>query len=471
MTGKTIQSIAGAIILDNEVGLLNYSIPILVVCKSGLKYQWVTDGINKFTDATSIVIDGTKAKRKKLYADIKKSKAYEYVVIGYETLREDIELLKLIDVGLVISDEAHKVRNHETQANKAMCKLKAQYKFFLTGSPISGEPDGMFGLGGIGNKKFFGEWKSFKDKFLEFEKTRYGLDKVGCKNLDILKEDIDKVALRRTDKEIAMQMPKIISQNIDITMSPVQIAIDEQIKQDCEFLNNRLENVMNTRDPVKRVQEKQQIEGALKGMMNLRVGAADSPELFQLSHSPAVRNKYGAMVSPINNKSGKLEFLKDHVKEIIDSGNKVVIFTKFETMVRIMQRELSKIKGIGEIATFTGQMNSKEKENSRIRFKTSSICNIFIATNAGAEGLNLQEARYLINYDLDWDIGINDQRNKRIRRLDSQFDKVFVYNYIAIDSADELVLESNKRKQDLFDFLIENTATKSAQMSNIMNNF
>ena len=385
-TGKTLMSIAGAMILNNEMNLLKYTIPILVVCKSGLKYQWVTDGINKFTDATSIVIDGTKAKRKKIYDSIKKMKPYEYVVIGYETLREDAELLKNIDIGLIISDEAHKVRNHETQANKAMCKLKAEYKFFLTGSPISGEPDGMFGLGTIGDKKFFGTWNKFKDKFLVFEKTRYGLDKVGCKNLDILKEDIDKVSLRRTDKEIAMQMPKIISQDIKIEMSGIQRAIDEAIQQDCHTLNLRLETVMSTKDPVKRTQERQQLEGALKGMMNLRVGAADSPELFQLSNSPAVRNKYGAMVNQFNNKSGKLEYLKEHVKEIVESGNKVVIFTKFETMVRIMFRELSKIKNIGDIATFTGQMSALDKENSRIKFKTSSTCNIFIATNAGAEG-------------------------------------------------------------------------------------
>lgn len=99
--GKTIQAIGASLILDNDVDLLSHDIPILVICKSSLKYQWVTDGIDKFTNAKSLVIDGSKVKRGKLYNSLKKSKV-EYVITGYELVLKDVDILSKLDIGLVI---------------------------------------------------------------------------------------------------------------------------------------------------------------------------------------------------------------------------------------------------------------------------------------------------------------------------------------------------------------------------------
>ena len=466
-TGKTIQSVAASIILGAHINLNKYVIPILVVCKSGLKYQWETDGINKFTDATSIVIDGTKTKRTKQYNEIKNNPGkYAYIIVGYETVRQDIDILSKMEIGLIIADEAHKIRNRVTKANDACSKLKAKFYFFLTGSPIGSRPDEIFGLGKVGNPKYFGTWKAYSDEFVIYKYTQFGPEIRGVKNLERLRNMIDKVSIRRTDKEVDMQMPKIIQQDILVNLTPVQKAIDIAIQEKSEKLNSMMDAVMKIQDVDKRKAEKLKLDGAIQGILALRIGCADTPELFTLSNSMAVKNTYGVMATDF--KSGKLDYLMEHVQEIMDSGQKVVIFSKFETMVRILARELDKISGI---CTYTGKMNARQKEDSRIKFKTNSNFNIFIATNAGAEGLNLQEARYLINYDLDWDISINDQRNKRIRRLDSTFDKVFVYNYIARDSADEVVLSALKKKQDLFDYLIENNDAKSNQMKQIMTGY
>lgn len=467
-TGKTITSIAASIILNSEINLNNYEIPNLVICKSGLKFQWVTDGIDKFTNETSIVIDGGKKKRRKLYDSIKKNPGtYKYVIVGYETIRNDIDILKDFKIGLVISDEAHKIRNRKTKVNTACAKLKAQYYFFLTGSPINGEPDGIFGLSKVGNPKFLGTWTSFEKEYIRYRRTKYGVDKF-YKNLDKLTDKTNDISIRRTDKEIDLQLPKIMSHDVYIDMSPQQIMIDEIIIKDFQCIQAQLNNISCIRDLEKRKEIKNKLEGSVKGLMALRVGAADSPELFILSHSAMVRNKYGSLVT--NLKSGKIDYLKEQVSEILDSGHKVVIFTKFETMVRILHRELSKMN-LCEIAMFTGKMNARQKEESRIRFKTRSDCNIFISTNAGAEGLNLQEAKYLINLDLDWDVGINDQRNKRIRRLDSSFDRVFVTNYISRYSADELVLKALENKKDVIDCLIENNSLQTQQMKQAMSRF
>lgn len=473
-TGKTIQSVTAGKIIDQQYNLDQFTLPILVVCKSSLKYQWVTDGVNKFTNDSSLVIDGTKKKRDKLYDEIMSYPGrIKYVIVGYETVREDIDVLSKIDVGLTIFDEAHKIRNRETKANQACRDIHSKFSFFLTGSPISKDPAEMFGLGIVGNKKFFGTWKSFQEDYITAVRTQYGIDYF-YRNLDTLRDKIDSVALRRTEVEIDMEMPTIIEQNIYVDMSKVQIAIDEEImKRNADLQNELLEIGNSSKISEKDKLRREGIEAQLKGLMALRVGCADSAELFSLSTSAQIRKTYGEMAKK-DGLSPKLKQLIEHVTEIVDSGHKVVIFTKFETMTRIIQKELSKIK-VGEsnvgVVLFTGKMNAKEKEEARIKFKTSTNYQVFCGTNAAAEGLNLQEARYLINFDLDWDIGINDQRNKRIRRLDSQFKRVFVYNYIAKGSADELVLKALENKQQLFDYLVNNNALQSEQMKQAMSGY
>lgn len=473
-TGKTIQSITAGKIIDQQVGLDQFTIPILVVCKSSLKYQWVTDGVNKFTDDSSIVIDGTKKKRKKLYDEIMSYPGrIKYVIVGYETVREDIDILEQIDIGLAIFDEAHKIRNRETKANKACRNIKSKYTFFLTGSPISKDPSEIFGLGVVGNKKFFGTWKQFQEDYITAVRGQYGMEYF-YHDLDDLRSKIDTIALRRTEVEIDMDMPTIIEQNIFVEMSKIQQQIDEDIMNRNADLQNELLSIGNSSKISQEDKERREkIEAQLKGLMALRVGCADSAELFALSNSAQIRGTYGEMAKK-DKTSPKLSQLIEHVQEIVDSGHKVVIFTKFETMTRIIQQHLSKLKvgsdNVG-VVLFTGKMDAKAKEDARIRFKTRSDCHVFCGTNAAAEGLNLQEARYLINFDLDWDIGINDQRNKRIRRLDSQFKRVYVYNYIAQGSADELVLKALENKQQLFDYLIANNQEQSKQMKIAMGGY
>lgn len=464
-TGKTLMSIYAALILDKEVDLLKHTIPILVVAKSGLKYQWVSDGVDKFTSATSIIIDGVKAKRKKQYDYIKKNPgAYEYVIMGYETLREDSDIISKMDIGLVISDEAHKVKNRTTKVNKSMRPLNAEYYFFLTGTPISKDPSDIYGLALIGNDKYFGTWKDFMAEYATSVKTQYGVDYF-YHNLDKLNDKINDIAIRRTEQEIDMQMPKIVESEVRLKPTKCQKEIDDKIIEDLQQATEEIVALSLKPKTPENIEKSEKLKGSLKGLVALRVGCADTPELFKRSSSKSVVKKYGSLS---DDQSPKIDYLKEHVAEIVSSGNKVVIFTKFETMTRIIERELNKITGC---VLFTGKMNAKEKETARLKFKTDSSFNVFIGTNSAAEGINLQEAKYLINFDLDWDRGINDQRNKRIRRLDSQFDRVFVYNYIVEGTADEMVLKVLSEKQDLFDYLVSNNEAQSKQMRDAMKAF
>ena len=459
---KTAQAIAAVKILEQQHDLSQYDIPVLVVCKASLKYQWQNEGVQKFTAYDSTVIDGTPKKRKDLYDNLSSM----FVLMNYELVNKDIDTLEKLSIGVLVCDEAHKIRNYSTLTNKQCRKLNAKYKIFLTGSPVGSKPDEIFGICTIGNKSILGNWGDFSKRYIV--KGFYHNEILGYRNLDSLKGIIDQISLRRTEKEVALQLPEIVGpQLIELPMTRTQTIIDSQLKDELTRQYYNLETAMKQTDPARRQELLAKADNAIKMLMTIRQGVADCPELILMSNSQAIKDKYGPMVA--DTKSAKLDYLIDHLTEIRDGGNQAVVFTKYETMTRIILRELEKA-GISALS-FTGRHNAKQKEAAKTEFKANPNITALVSTNAGAEGLNLENSRYLINYDLDWDISINDQRNKRIRRLDSAFGTVFVFNYMCVDSVDYTVLDANARKQALFDILIENNTQQSDAIKQAISQF
>ena len=463
--GKTVQAIGAVKILKQQHDLSQYDIPVLVVCKSSLKYQWQADGIKKFTNYDSVVIDGTPKKRKDQYNNLNGS---IFVITNYELIIKDIEILENLSIGITIFDEAHKIRNHQTLTNKQCRRLNAEYKIFLTGSPVSSKPDEIFGICTVGNKDILGGWSNFARKHIV--KGYYPNEILGYKNLDSLRGIVDQVSLRRTEREVAMELPRIVGpQLVELQMTQTQRIIDNKLKEELQIHYQTIESAEKDKDidPEKKQELLNTTDNYIKMLMTIRQSVADSPELILMSKSPAVKDKYADLVK--DTKSNKLDYLIDHLNDIRDSGNQAVVFSKYETMTRIIQRELTKAKI--KVLTFTGKHNTKQKEAIRTAFKNNPDITALVCTNAGAEGLSLENARYLINFDTDWDISVNDQRNKRIRRLDSPYGTVFVFNYMCIDSVDYNVMDANARKQALFDVLIENNDQQSDAIKRAMSKF
>lgn len=370
-------------ILDREFDFDRYDIPILIVAKSGLKYQWVADGIQKFTDERCVVIDGDTKERMALYDDLK-LEYYKYVITSYELIMNDITTLSKLKIGLIIWDEAHKIRNHRAEKNKASKKLNTKFNIFMTGSPLGNKVEELFGLVSVADPDYFGSYKDFCARHLLVRRGKYGPEVYGYKNLNEITGKIEKIAIRRTDKEVEMQMPKIMESNIEIEMSDTQKVLDDALLAEMDRLSQKAEEIAiyAQNDPAKYMPQLEALKGAIQGCIALRMGAADSPELFLMSKSKGVVNKYSQFVK--NNKSGKMDQLIDQILEIQSVGYKVVIFSLFETMVQIIMRELAKHK-IGAVC-FTGQMDAKQKEASRIAFKTQSYITCFVGTNSAAEG-------------------------------------------------------------------------------------
>lgn len=464
--GKTPQSIGGAEIMRAK-GLVD---KVLVVCLSPLKQQWADDGIEKFTDAKPLVIKGTPAQRKQLYAQIPDA---DYVIMNYEMVLQDNDLLLEMQKNgqfpfdLVIFDEAHKMKNRLAKTNIAASKLKIKYKFFLSGTPLMNKPEEIYGLFQVANPAVFGKFMQFKKRYLNYQFNGSFPDLVGYKNLDEIREKFGQYFLRRTNKEVEIDLPDMTEKNEYVEMTPFQKKLDQELQEAHERANNR---VLAARKQGLSKEEMAKIEGAARSSFGMRIALADAPELFTMSASESVRDKYGEYVE--NTKGGmaspKLERLLDIVEELVDNGEKVVIFTQFKRMARILYREIRK-RANTKVVAYYGGLDEEERDKRLKAFKTRNDCQVFVSTESGSTGLNLQVAKYLINYDLPWTPAIWEQRKGRIRRIGSVHNKVKIINLLLRGSIDETMYATLEKKQDIFNALIENDSRQSKRLTKLSN--
>lgn len=432
--GKTVQAIATSLYFNLD--------KILIISPKSIRTQWKSE-IKKFTGIENCtIISGTKKKRDKLYNNYKDG----YCIVNYHTVMNDYDELFKKKFDMIILDEAHKVSCRTGIINTAIKKVcsNSTYLLFLTGTPIMSTPESLYGLLQLANlSSQFGKWTEFKKEYIVYDLTKRYCPIVGYRNLDNLRRKIQHYIIRRTEHEVAIQLPDSINNKLILEMDSTQIKIQNKINQDIQDLLNKQNN---TKD--KKILDI--IEAKLKGLIAAQQAVANDPRLFNLSKSKTMIEQYGSMVPSTYKMSSKNEALI----ELIDSiDSKVIIFTKFERAVRLINEDLTKNK-ISSVM-YSGKIDNINRDKNVHSFQTDENIKVFITNDAGAEGLNLQVANYVINYDQPDTPAIKLQRAGRARRVGSKYDKVFIYDLISEDSRDQTVLNGLELKHNLFDSLIE----------------
>jgi len=454
--GKTPSSLGAAQKMIADGNIKN----VLIVCLNSLKGQWIREGINKFTYESSVMIDGTPKKRAKIIKDAQ-SQGIRYTVINYDLLRgPDLDAL-IGKYDLIICDEIHYAKNYKGVTNLAMCKLKPKYWMFLTGTPMMNRPDELFGIFQIADPKVFGKFSKFSKRFIKYAYTGRFNEFIGYRHLDELHDEVGEYILRRTAEEVEVDLPDVITSEFYVDPTPVQIALIKAIDEQMSELQVKVDALRQRG----KLDEADAMSKGMQGMLNLKIGASSSPELFTMSKSESVTKTYSSIVKR-DMSSPKLDLLKELVSEIVTQGDKIVIFTKFERMTQILRRELSKIT---KCLTYTGKYGIKEKDIIQEAFRNDTTVKILIGTEAMATGLNLEKGKYVINYDLPWGPATYTQRNGRIRRINSKFKKVFVYNLMTRETLDEAVYAAIKKKQNLANALYGNSESQSKALKELMN--
>jgi len=438
--GKSPTALGARLLLMQELGV--DELPTLIVSPVPVRRQWVVDAIPKFLGEQDVVeVRGDACSRQELY------ESDEIVVTNYEALLRDAPFVRR-RFGLVIFDECQRLKNRQGKTYKATADLLKRtpgvMKFFLTATPIMNDLEELYALFGLASPGFLGKVSEFRKRYIRMDYSPGYPRLVGYRYLEELSEKVMPYILRRTEEhpEVRQYLPRLVEENLYVDPSPLQRKLHDMLWDEwVELLRARSHGEYSEED-----------EARSRGLLVLMQGAADDPRLFLMSDSGLVK-PYLRVVGNHSSPSPKLLALEELVEDLVPQG-KVLIFTQFERMSRLIAGQLSRFRPL----LYTGK-NRCERDASLDRFRSDSGCRVLACTDAGGVGLNLQAARFVVNFDMPWSPGQLDQRYGRIKRFASLHSSVTAFNLITNDTIDIRIMQAQARKQDLFSAVIYSVVT------------
>ena len=281
--------------------------------------------------------------------------------------------------------------------------------------------------------------------------------------MDELRDIISSHIFVKTKKEISSQLPSTSSIPIRITLEPEQIAKHEEIMLELDDLNAKDYSIRSKCKSEKEAllnEELQQINGKIMALQTFAQELTDSPLLLLDSESDySKQHAEGLNIK----KNPKLDICLEIIDEVLESGEKICIFSKFERMQSILTDAINKKynskKDTVGIAYINGSLSSEDRyEEAYTKFRDNDFYKVLLCSDAGAEGLNLSKCKYMIEYELATSYAIQTQRQGRLERADSIHDNVFIYQLIANDSWDTIQEKIIEKKEGFDNNLIKNIA-------------
>jgi SNF2 family DNA or RNA helicase len=441
----------------------------LVVCLSSLKYQWASQ-IKRFTDGANVlVVDGTPKQRQNQYSTMGEN---DYVIMNYEQVVKDWGLLHKFRFTAVVIDEATAIKSFKSKRSKIIKHLEGDYKFALTGTPVeNGKAEELFSIMQFVDSKVLGSYPSFEAKYI-VRNYFGGVDRY--KNLEQLNSRLSAACVRKRQKDpdVSPYLPTTIMAEpilvpLDSASKKLYNSISTELLADLDEAAywmdqgfNIFANYIPDDGPLDELRGR--IMPKLLAMRQLcsHPGLLDtSANLFINSRLGTEGSSYAADLKlsdrlPKNIKTPKLDVLKETVDNFLglDPNNKVVIFSSFVNMTNIITAELSEYKAV----VYNGTMNAKEKENAKVNFQTDPSIRVLVSSDAGGYGVDLPQANLLINYDLPWNAGLALQRNGRIQRASSTWEKVVIQDILIAGSIEERQYEMLQQKMSVANAIVDN---------------
>ena len=413
--GKTIQAIAACALLQR----LGKASRVLVVTPASLKSEW-EEQIQRFTKLSYRLVFGTRKTRLALYA----SPAF-FTITNYEqVVRDGLDINRTLRSDVVILDEAQRIKNWTTKTAQAVKRLESRYAFVLTGTPIENRIDDLYSLMDFLNPGVLGPLFRFNREFYELDDRGRP---VGYRNLDQLHARVRPFMLRRRKSDVETELPDRTDQMFLVPLSNEQ----KNRYLDHEAQMARLASIAKRRPLTPQESEKLLRELAMMRMV------CDTNYILD----PKER------ACP---KLAELEKILEECRENTDV--KVLIFSEWERMLELIQ-ELCKRLRLG-YAVHTGSVPQLRRRAEIQRFKNDPGCRVFLSTDSGSTGLNLQSASVVINCDLPWNPARLEQRISRAWRK-HQTRPVTVIHLVSEGTIEQKLVGTLKTKQDLAEGVLD----------------
>ncbi len=409
--GKTIQAIT---LMQSRAALG----PQLVIMPTNVLMNWQQE-LTRFAPALTIK-NFNQGDRKSI---IESCESGDVVICTYGLLVTEIELLIKKTWTTIVLDEAHSIKNRDTQTSKGAMQLKGDFRLMLTGTPLQNHLSEIWNLFQFANPGLLGTFQQFTDRFiLPIERDH------DTSRQKILKNMLTPFMLRRTKEDVLNELPE----KTEITLR-VELSDDEQALYD----NLRQTAIANLEDDSK---------NSLRAL-------AEITKLRQAACNPR-------LVDPkLTLQSSKMAAFLNLVTQLRQGGHRALVFSQFTSHLALVREELDKINASDNAGPLRylyldGGTPAQERDRLVKAFQTGDEPLFLISLKAGGVGLNLTAADYVIHLDPWWNPAIEDQASDRAHRI-GQERPVTVYRMIAAGTIEEKIIRLHQNKRSLADALLQ----------------
>ncbi|PTY03526.1 hypothetical protein DB346_06530 [Verrucomicrobia bacterium LW23] len=418
--GKTLQMLAFLQQLLAKAGG-----NVLIVCPTSLVHNWRQEA-ERFTPGLRVlVVEG--AGRASLWSAVEKA---DLVVTSYALLRRDIERYTGLEFTAVVLDEAQHIKNRSSLNAQSAKALRAKLRYVLTGTPLENSLQDLWSIYDFLLPNYLGTSKDFKERY----ETPIARDKDEAA-AQRLRQRLRPFFLRRTKKEVALQLPDKLEQVAWCELT------DEQREVYQAILEKGRREVFDGSGKAGQGKNKLAILTTLLRLrqacchLGLLPGEGGTSDVSADADGAAWKEP-----------SGKLDHFLELLDEAVDGGHRILVFSQFVRLLHLVRAELD-TRGVAYCYLDGATQNRMDEVK---RFQTSSDIPVFlISLKAGGVGLNLTAADTVVLFDPWWNPAVEDQATARAHRIGQQR-VVNAYKMIARGTVEEKILKLQAKKQALF---------------------
>ncbi len=407
--GKTVEVIAALTRLQQDNQLTG---PVLIAAPLSVVGNWEKE----FARFNREIVVGSHlgTNRRQGSELVGWASSQQAVLTTYDVLLRDVESLRQVAWLGVVADEAQQLKNPGTKRARAMRSIEANWRVALTGTPVENRLGDLWAELEFLNPGYLGSVRDFRQRF----------ERGGENALANLKRLLTPFVLRRmkTDPTVMPDLPDKVEIREWTLLTPEQIGLYQAV------VDNLFREVSGTMTRMAR-------RGAIVAALTHLKQIADHPALYL--------HEAGALKS----RSGKLDRLEELVGEILESDERVVVFTQYVAWLHLLAPYLRRRFRV-PVSTFHGGLTKAERDNVLNQFALKSGPPILLASlKAGGVGLNLASAQHVIHYDRWWNPATEDQATDRVWRM-GQTELVTVHKFVTRGTVEERIdaLIQDKRR-------------------------
>lgn len=384
----------------------------LIVCPASVKYSWLNE-CKKWSKLKAFVIDSNNSFGLKDYQD------NDIIILNYDILKKHFDLLSSLNFDCIIFDESAYIKNPRAIRSKASKQLSKNIKsvILLTATPLLARPIELFQQLNIIAPNVWINYYTYAKRYCAMWKSPWGMDVSGSSHIDELKEKIKPYIIRKRKEEVLKELP-------DKNFINVPIELNIETKSKYKLLENSfIDYLRDIKDKTDK-----EIKKSLHAKALVKLG-----ELRRLTSE------------------GKINHAKEIIRNIIDSGEKILVFSCYNKPIEELQSMFKK-----ESVKIIGSTPAIDRQKAIDAFQTNNNIKIFFGGMLSAgTGITLTAANNVLFIDMDWTPANMYQCIGRCDRIGNKANKINIYQLIALNTIDQKMSKMLTKKQDLIDVLIE----------------